>query len=266
MSTQHDIGISTGAYAGFSLSAALLRIAELAPAVEVVSMGRHSLLEPVNFRAVELSSLSLSVHGPYAHAEIGHRSERRHRTAMDLHRRHLSVAAELGATIYVVHPDLRRRSVRWDPKVASVLESSFEEFLEIQKEIGVTIVVENMPWSSFSHFTAPGDLDLRGLGLALDIGHATLTRTLAEWLADPETTLRHLHLHDNFGEGHLGGDTHLALGDGIVDPALAIVKAREAGASIVLEHGSERAVISSLNYLQARGILFPPVSSSEITP
>ena len=266
MSTQHDIGISTGAYADFSLAVALMRIAELAPAVEVVSLGRHSLLEPVNFRAVELSGLSLSVHGPYAHADIGHHFERRHRAAMDLHRRHLAVAAELRATIYVVHPDLRRRSVRWDPKVASVLESSFEEFLELQNEMGVSIVVENMPWSRFSHFTAPGDLDLRGLGLALDVGHATLTKTLTEWLDHPDTTLRHLHLHDNFGEGHLGGDTHLPLGDGIVDPALAIVKAREAGASIVLEHGSEGSVISSLNYLQARGLLFPPVSAGEIEP
>jgi len=266
VSTQHDIGISTGAYPGSSLAAALMRIAELAPAVEVLSLGPHSLLEPVNFRAVELSDLSLSVHGPYAHAEIGHRSALRHRAAMDLHRRHLSVAAELGATVYVVHPDLRRRSVRWDGKVASVLESSFEEFLVLQDEMGVSIVVENMPWSRFSHFTAPGDLDLRGLGLALDVGHATLTSTLAEWLAHPDTTLRHLHLHDNLGEGHLGGDTHLPLGDGIVDPAHAIVKAREAGASIVLEHGSEDAVVSSLNYLHARGLLYPDGTAGGARP
>jgi sugar phosphate isomerase/epimerase len=266
VSTPHDIGISTGAYADFSLSAALLRIAELAPAVEVVSLGRHSLLEPVNFRAVELSGLALTVHGPYAHADIGHRSERRHRSAMDLHRRHLAAAAELGATIYVVHPDLRRRTVHWDPKVVSILEAAFEEFLGLQEETGVSIVVENMPWSKFSHFTAPGDLDLRGLGLALDVGHATLTRTLDLWLAHPDTTVRHLHLHDNLGEGHLGGDTHLSLGDGIIDPALAIGKAREAGASIVLEHGSEASVISSLSYLQAHGLLFPPALSGEIDP
>lgn len=266
MSTEHDIGISTGAYAGSSLATALMRIAELAPAVEVLSLGPHSLLEPVNFRAVELSDLTLSVHGPYAHADIGHRSERRHRTAMDLHRQHLSAAAELGATIYVVHPDLRRRSVPWDPKVASILESSFEELRELQDEMGISIVVENMPWSRFSHFTAPGDLDLHGLGLALDVGHATLTGTLAEWLARPDTTLRHLHLHDNFGEQHLGGDTHLPLGNGIADPALAIAKARADGASIVLEHGSEGAVISSLNYLQARGLLYPSVSEGKVEP
>jgi len=53
----------------------------------------------------------------------------------------------------------------------------------------------------------------------------------------PETTLRHLHLHDNFGEGHRAA-TRTWRWDGIVDPALAIVKAREAGASIVLEHGA----------------------------
>ena len=260
MTIQHDIGISTGAYPDSSLATALMRIAELAPAVEVLSLGPHSLLEPVNYRAVELSDLSLSVHGPYAHGDIGHRSGLRHRAAMDLHRRHLAVAGELGATIYVVHPDLRRRPVRWDPKVASALESSFEDFLKLQEETGVSIVVENMPWSRFSHFSVPGDLDLRGLGLALDVGHATLSGTLAKWLAHPDTRLRHLHLHDNLGEGHLGGDTHLPLGAGIIDPEHAIVMAREAGASIVLEHGSDDAVVSSLNYLRTRGLLHPPTS------
>ena len=37
-----DIGILTGAYANFSLAAALLRIGEIAPAAEILSVGRHS--------------------------------------------------------------------------------------------------------------------------------------------------------------------------------------------------------------------------------
>ena len=45
-----------------------------------------------------------------------------------------------------------------------------------------------MPLSRHSHFTAPGDLDLRGLGLVLDAGHAALTGTLAEWLSEPQAT------------------------------------------------------------------------------
>jgi len=87
---------------------------------------------------------------------------------MDLHRRHLSVAAELGPpSTWYIPTSAGARSAgtqgRLRPRIV------VEEFLEIQKEMGITIVVENMPWSSFSHFTAPGDLDLRGLGLALDI-------------------------------------------------------------------------------------------------
>ena len=37
-----DIGISTGAYANFSLAAALLRIGEIAPSAEILSVGRHT--------------------------------------------------------------------------------------------------------------------------------------------------------------------------------------------------------------------------------
>ena len=69
MVEHHDIGISTGAYHGLSLGAALLRIAEIAPSAEILSLGRHSLLEPINARVIEASGLPFTVHGPFAHFE-----------------------------------------------------------------------------------------------------------------------------------------------------------------------------------------------------
>ena len=110
-----DIGISTGAYAALPLAQALSRIAEIAPSAEVCSWGRHSLLDSENARAVNAGGLPFTVHGPLAHdglaaalfeAPRGRRS----------HRRHLWAAAELGATLYVVHPDLdvaRGRGAGW---------------------------------------------------------------------------------------------------------------------------------------------------------
>ena len=58
--------------------------------------------------------------------------------------------------------------------------------------------------SCLSHFTHPGDLDLHGLGLILDVGHASISGCFDEWLDDPRAPLRHLHVHDNHGEGDDG--------------------------------------------------------------
>jgi sugar phosphate isomerase/epimerase len=247
------IGISTGAYANFSLAAALLRIGEIAPAAEILSMGRHSLLDAPNARVIELAGLPFTVHGPFLHFEYGSRTGRYHRAALEEHRRHLAVAAELGALVYVMHPDLQRKSRGRDARVVKTLQASFEELAMLQEECGVTIAVENLPFVHHTHFRAPGDLDLCGLGLCLDVGHAAVTGTLDAWLGDDRYQLKHVHLHDN--EGHVGGDQHLPLGRGVIDAAPVVQLARAAGATVVLEHKNEADVIESLRHLHERGLL-----------
>jgi sugar phosphate isomerase/epimerase len=163
------------------------------------------------------------------------------------------VAAELGARLYVVHPDMQRRARGWNPKVAASLERAFEELSALQHEIGLSIAVENMPFHKHSHFIAPGDLDLRGLGLALDAGHAAVTGTLSDWLSDPQVDLRHVHLHDNLGQA--SDDHHHPLGTGVIDIEPVLQAARAAGASIVLEHKDEASVLVSLDHLRSRGLL-----------
>lgn len=248
-----DIGISTGAYAELPLAAALLRIAELAPAAEIFSCGRHSLLLPDNARAVARVGLPFSVHGPFTHREFATTSKRRHRAALDLHWRHMEAAAKLGALLYIVHPDLGLRPRPRNPKIAVALERSFAVLCGLQDELGLDVAVENMPVSGQSHFAAPGDLDLQGLGLVLDAGHAALTDTLAEWLANPQAKLRHVHLHDNGGRGD--DDRHQPLGTGVVDVAPVLAAARAAGASMALELTNEADVLASLAYLRARHLL-----------
>ena len=216
-------------------------------------MGRHSLLDAANARVIELAGLPFTVHGPFLHFEFGSRSARQHRAALDVHRRHLAVAAELGARVYVVHPDLQRRSGGGTRASSRPSRRSFEELAALQEEYGVTIAVENLPFVRHTHFRAPGDLDLRGLGLSLDVGHAAVTGTLAEWLSDGRYELKHVHLHDN--EGHVGGDQHLPLGRGVIDAAPVMALARAAGVMVVLEHKNEADVIESLRHLHERGLL-----------
>lgn len=248
-----DIGISTGAWAGLPLAAVLLTARELAPTVEITSYGGHSLLELDNARAVAALDVPFSVHGPFIRIDLGSPSEAKRLAAVEVHRRHLKIATLLGAALYLVHPDRQRRPGPPRPAVIAALQRSFTELRALQDRFGTPVVVENMPFPGYSHFTAPGDLDLCGLGLALDVGHAAVAGTLAAWLDDPHATLRHVHLHDNLGPVH--GDQHRPLGTGIVDAETVILKAREAGASMVIEHRSGDDVLQSLYYLRARGLI-----------
>ena len=248
-----DIGVSTGAYAELPLGEALRRIAEIAPAAEVFSYREHSLVKPGNAEAVAAIGLPFSVHGPFTHYEFATASNGRHRAALELHRRHMEVAAELGAFLYIVHPDLHRRPRPWNPRIAAALERSFDELRGLQDLYRLEVAVENMPLSRQSHFTRPGDIDLRGLGLVLDTGHAALTGTLAEWLSEPQASLRHVHLHDNGGLGD--GDRHQPVGSGVVDVAPVLAAARAAGATIALELTNEADVLASLEYLRTHDLL-----------
>lgn len=251
-----DIGVSTGAYLNLSLASALLRVSELCAFAEVLSLGPHSILEPVNARVLEVAGLPFSVHGPFAHFEFGSRWSSRHKAAMKLHRRHIAAAAELGAGLYVVHPDLQKKPHHRDQRVVDTLERAFEELAALQEEYGMTIAVENLPFARHSHFVAPGDLELKGLGIVLDAGHAAVTGTLGDWLAHTDDGVRHIHLHDNLGRH--GGDQHNPCGTGIVDAAAVVTAARAVGATIILEHKDEGAVQQSFDYLEAQGLLTQP--------
>jgi sugar phosphate isomerase/epimerase len=248
------IGISTSAYADRLLPVALERIAELAPAAEIRSFGMHTLLSKRNRAEVLKAGLWYSVHGPFGYTGIWDVDEAERLKALGEHRRHLEASAEIGAHLYVVHPDWRPDVGRRDPAVIAQLDRSFETLLAWQDELGVDVVVENMPGAGRSHFTHPGDLDLRGLGLVLDVGHASISGCLDDWLDDPRARLRHLHVHDNHGEGD-DDDPHLGLGQGVVDVTAVMAAAREAGATVMLEHDRDESVVTSLARLRALGLL-----------
>ncbi|HQJ26270.1 MAG TPA: TIM barrel protein [Thermoleophilia bacterium] len=249
----HDIGISTSAYADLSLPAALDRIARLTASAEIRSFGRHTLLSARNRTAAVRAGLTYSVHGPFSDTGIWDADDAVRRAAMAEHRRHLEASAEIGAVLYVVHPDWNPRPAPRDPAVVERLERSFETLRAWQEEVGVGVVVENMPGVGMSHFTHPGDLDLRGLGLLLDVGHASISGCLDEWLTDPRAPLRHVHLHDNHGASD-PDDPHLTVGDGVVDAAAVIRAAARSGASVVLEHYAPDAVEASLVHLRSLGL------------
>jgi sugar phosphate isomerase/epimerase len=250
-----DIGISTSAYAGDLLAPTLARIAGFAGSAEIRSFGMHTLLSERNRRACRDAGLDYTVHGPFGYIGIAAVDDTERREALDEHRRHLEASAAIGARLYVVHPDWRPEDdTPRDPRVVAALAHAFAALRGLQGEYGVEIVVENMPGAGHSHFTHPGDLDLQGLGLLLDVGHASISGCLGEWLADPQATLRHVHLHSNAGAGD-DADPHLPVGAGVVDAAAVLAAARAAGASVVLEHSRDRDVVASVDHLRRAGLL-----------
>ena len=117
----------------------------------------------------------------------------------------------------------------------------------------MTIAVENLPFVKHTHFRAPGDLDLRGLGSRWTSATRPSRAPCPGGSPDHRYELKHVHLHDN--EGHVGGDQHLPLGRGVIDAAPVMELARAAGATVVLEHKNEADVIESLRHLHERGLL-----------
>lgn len=249
-----DIGLPSDAWYGLQLGAALDRVARYAMLAEIASVEEHSLLAAPNRRAARESGLRLTVHGPWDDLEPGSTRERDRRHALTIHRRHLEAAAEIGAETYVVHPDYQGCAMPRDSRVLDALQRTFAELEKYQRELGVRIVVENMPGVGYSHFGAPGDLDLGELGLILDTGHAAICGTLHDFLREPHAELAHVHLHDNRGPAD-AGDPHLPLGRGVVDARAVLRAARASGATVILELLDEAAIQESIAHLERKGLL-----------
>lgn len=238
-----NIGISTWAYQDMSLQEALERISQLSNFAEILCEARHSLLDPKNLEATESFDLKYTVHGLVADVNLASIYPELRDASVSLHRRAIEASAAAGASIYVVHPGFTAWSF-YRPAALQALDKSLQELSPLQEELGMPLGIENMPKSDWLFFHKPG-LDLRGMRLVLDVGHAQTCGMLGEFLSCQE--LAHVHLHDNSGEN----DEHLPLGKGCIDfrPILEMIQKR--GITAVLENKSEKGVWESLERLKA---------------
>ena len=235
------LGISTWAYLDLPLDQALERISLLSTRAEILCEGRHSLFRPENLDLASDYSLKYSVHGPIADINIASIYPEFREASVNLHRRAIAASAAIGAKLYIIHPGYTPWSFCWGDAL-TCLYQSLSELASLQDDLGISLAVENMPKSEWLFFKKP-DLDLHGLGLVLDIGHAYTCGTLHDFLGHPALT--HVHLHDNSGEG----DEHLALGRGGIDLMPVLKRIEEGELTAALEQKSESAVIESLTAL-----------------
>jgi sugar phosphate isomerase/epimerase len=236
------IGISTWAYQDLSLDEALQRISELSNHAEILCEARHSLMERQNLEAAESFNLNYTVHGLVTDVNIASIYPQLRRESVAVHRQAIEASAGIGASIYVIHPGYTSWGY-YRSQAFQALEASIAELSALQEELGIRLAVENMPKSEWLFFHRPG-LDLQGMGLTLDVGHAHTCGTLAEFLGCED--LAHLHLHDNSGKN----DDHLPLGQGKIDFSPVLKTIERMDITAVLEHKTEGSLHESLEALQ----------------
>lgn len=185
MTLPATIGLAAAAWFDKPLGEALGEIAAIAQLAEIYSDYNHSLMKAHNRRAARESGLQLTVHGPWENADVGHPHEDARRAALAVHRRHIEAAAEVEASLYVLHPDYSLTPIVRSRRIVEALTQSIAELAELQRELGVRITLENMPGADHSHFAHPGDLELGAIGLTLDTGHAAACGALAAFLREP---------------------------------------------------------------------------------
>jgi len=111
----------------------------------------------------------------------------------------------------------------------------WREFLSVQPddfELLIENVMEDDPASMQRMFDAIGD---KRAGICLDTGHAHVVSRIPveEWITTLSGRIRHVHLHNNYGEH----DTHNPPGEGTIDMerVMALLDAHAPEASITFE-------------------------------
>ena len=167
-------------------------------------------------RALEDHNLQVVGHTAY-YLPLCHPFESVRRAAVEELKICLEAFAQLGASWMNLHPDskapLHERKFVIDKNLQTL-----RELLPIAREVGVGLMIENLPGSFNTVVQLAQLLDpVPELGLHLDIGHANLmveANTTDELLAAYGRRLKHVHMHDNKGGN---ADLHLPLGSGNID-------------------------------------------------
>jgi sugar phosphate isomerase/epimerase len=178
------------------------------------SLKRH------NFRVVGHTAYYLPLCSPFESV--------RHAAVQEL-KLCLEAFGQLGAAWMNIHPDtkapLHDRRFIIDRNLQSI-----RELLPLTRELGVGLMIENLP-GGFNTVQQVAELldPVPELGLHLDIGHANLLvehNTTDDLVKAYGSRLQHVHLHDNKGGS---ADLHLPLGTGTVDTGRYIRSLQAAG-------------------------------------
>ena len=171
-------------------------------------------IRPREIRAA-LDDLDLQVVGHTAYyLPIASSYESLRAAAVEELKRCLEVFAVVGAKWMNIHPDSHTPFQAHEFMIGRNVES-LKELIPLARELGVGLMIENLPGKFNSAPQLSELLDpLAEVGLHLDIGHCNLMteiNTTEELVGTFGRRLKHVHLHDNKGGA---ADLHLPLGTG----------------------------------------------------
>ena len=233
------LGVSTYCLHGEPLDVALEQLSGVTSRVEVMDEGYHYLEDT---SVLENYSLDYTIHAPYHGINIASIFETIRRASIEVTLDCFSVAAEIGANI-VVHPGY----FAWEHERESArrqFNKSLQELTLAAEDHSLVFYLENMGDMDYFFLRTPGELDLLGdAGFALDVGHANLNHCLPAFL---ETTIDHMHIHDNKGKK----DSHSAIGDGDIDFGAVMEALQYNHATPVLEVATFEGVVRSIAALE----------------
>ena len=197
----------------------------------VAAMEEHladARLHPHSVHAPTSDSYRDGVWGPAY--SIAHGLESVRRTAVEETLSAIRAAHRLAAGLVVLHPGIpaaqgpEPRDNRTDALVASV-----EELHEAARPLGVRLALEVIPNRLGQADALVGlledELDLDGLGICLDTGHAHMLGDVTEAVEGASGHLLTTHLHDNDGRR----DDHRVPFEGAVDWPAVLMSFRKIG-------------------------------------
>lgn len=189
-------------------------------------------LEKYNLEVVGHTAYYLPIASPF---------EGLRRAAVDELKLCLEKFAAVGAKWMNIHPD-GKAPLHADNFHIGRNVKSLQEVLVTAKDVGVGVMVENLPGKFNTVAQLSQLLDpLPEVGLHLDIGHCNLMvekNTADDLITTYGNRLKHVHLHDNKG-GY--ADLHLPLGCGNIPIGhyVKLLKSKGYDATITLEVFSE---------------------------
>ncbi|MBS7659178.1 MAG: sugar phosphate isomerase/epimerase family protein [Candidatus Bathyarchaeia archaeon] len=196
--------------------------------IEVVDDGAHSLNKQRVSKLLEIAKcydVSFSVHAPFADINIASPSPILLRAMIKRLLKSLKYAAALGSRVWVLHPGVETGISSFYPEKSWIKNRETIRLLwRTIGDYGVTLAIENLPEpypfimknvEHFKRFYEEVDVDV---GLALDIGHANISKQVDLFIRTFRGRIVHIHAHDNFGKV----DEHLGIGYGSVNWEMTI--------------------------------------------
>jgi sugar phosphate isomerase/epimerase len=242
------ISISTLAFSNHPLSAALSDIEKMGSRAEIFSEDLHDVIRTDVDVDLSAYSLSYSLHTPMKNVNLASPIDSVRLSALDVMQKSASFCQKHDISIMVVHPGVLEDGSTLLEAEAAYLKS-LPALQKIKEEYGVRLCIENMPKIDILLFQKPGDIDLTGLELVLDIGHAQTAGCLDEFLKMP---VAHYHIHDNDGLV----DAHLGFGDGVIGFSKLeqiVSKAQREKAILVAENKTVENAIKTAGALKMAG-------------